>query len=414
MTTKLILYPNTKLWMAAIKPPMYSVAIMPIWVGTAVAFAETKIIHVGVFSTFLTAAILILAWENLSNDVFDSETGIDKNKKHSLVNLTGNKSLIFWLGNLFLCLGLLGILAIAWWQQDLTVIGLILLCCALGYSYQGPPLRLGYQGLGEIICFFCFGPLGVAAAYYSQTQTWSQSSLAASVVVGIATSLILFCSHFHQVKDDLAAGKRSPIVRLGTATAAQLLPWFGGSIYPLTAVFVILGVFPIWTLLIWASLPAATKLFRHVKQYHNQPEKVSNCKFIAVAVHFWSGLSAGIRIHACRWLMQCQFEFRPYRRRFKPPLQTSHGTWDVRDGIILCLTAETGSSCGEIAPISWFGSETIEQALDFCRQLPAEITGETIFSIPDNLPACQFGFESAWEGARGQGTWGQGTRGHGD
>ncbi len=294
MTTKLILYPNTKLWMAAIKPPMYSVAIMPIWVGTAVAFAETKIIHVGVFSTFLTAAILILAWENLSNDVFDSETGIDKNKKHSLVNLTGNKSLIFWLGNLFLCLGLLGILAIAWWQQDLTVIGLILLCCALGYSYQGPPFRLGYQGLGEIICFFCFGPLGVAAAYYSQTQTWSQSSLAASVVVGIATSLILFCSHFHQVKDDLAAGKRSPIVRLGTATAAQLLPWLGGSIYPLTAVFVILGVFPIWTLLIWASLPAATKLFRHVKQYHNQPEKVSNCKFIAVAVHFWSGLLLGL------------------------------------------------------------------------------------------------------------------------
>jgi len=38
---------------------------------------------------------------NLSNDVFDAETGIDKNKAHSLVNLTGNKPLIFWLGNLF-------------------------------------------------------------------------------------------------------------------------------------------------------------------------------------------------------------------------------------------------------------------------------------------------------------------------
>ena len=294
MTTKLLSYPNTKLWMAAIKPPMYSVAIMPIWVGTAVAFAETKILHVGVFLTFLTAAICILAWENLSNDVFDSETGIDQNKAHSLVNLTGNKPLIFWLGNLFLCLGLLGILAIAWWQQDLTVIGLILICCALGYSYQGPPFRLGYQGLGEIICFFCFGPLGVVAAYYSQTQTWSQSSLAASVVVGIVTSLILFCSHFHQVKDDLAAGKRSPIVRLGTATSAQLLPWFGGSIYALTALFVVLGIFPVWTLLSWASLPFALKLFRHVNQYHNQPEKVSNCKFIAVAVHFWSGLLLGL------------------------------------------------------------------------------------------------------------------------
>ncbi|BAZ29310.1 1,4-dihydroxy-2-naphthoate octaprenyltransferase [Cylindrospermum sp. NIES-4074] len=294
MTTKHILYPNTKLWMAAIKPPMYSVAIMPIWVGTAIAFKETKVFNGAVFFIFVAAAILILAWENISNDVFDSETGIDENKHHSLVNLTGKKSLVFWLGNLCLGLGLLGIMAIAILQQDPTVIGLILLCCAVGYMYQGPPFRLGYQGLGEILCFFAFGPLGMGAAYYSQTQTWSITNLAAAVIVGIATSLILFCSHFHQVKDDIAAGKRSPIVRLGTANGAKLLTWFTSSIYPLTLLFVLLGFFPVWTLLSWVSLPFAIKLCRHVQENHNQPEKVSNCKFIAVAVHFWSCLLLGV------------------------------------------------------------------------------------------------------------------------
>jgi 2-carboxy-1,4-naphthoquinone phytyltransferase len=294
MTTKLISYPNSKLWMAAIKPPMYSVAIMPIWLGTAVAFAETKIFHGAVFSAFLAGAILILAWENVSNDVFDSETGIDQNKAHSLVNLTGNKQFVFWLGNLCLGLGLLAILAIAWWQQDLTVIGIILLCCALGYIYQGPPFRLGYQGLGEVICFFAFGPLAVSAAYYSQTQAWSFTSLAASVILGITTSLILFCSHFHQVKDDIAAGKTSPIVRLGTKKAAQLLPWLGGCIYALILLFVISGIFSGWTLLTWASLPFTLKLVSHVDQHHHQPDKVSNCKFIAVALHFWSGLLLGL------------------------------------------------------------------------------------------------------------------------
>ncbi len=294
MTTKLISYPNNKLWMAALKPPMYSVAIMPIWVGTAVAFSETKTFHGVVFSAFVAAAICILAWENLSNDVFDSETGIDKNKHHSLVNLTGNKTLIFWLGNLFLGLGLLGILAIAWWQQDLTVIGIILLCCALGYMYQGPPFRLGYQGLGEIICFFAFGPLAVSAAYYSQTATWSWRALVASIVVGIATSLILFCSHFHQIKDDIAAGKRSPIVRLGTQRGADLLQWFTGNIYALTFIGVLWGIFPGWTLLSWASLPFARKLCNHVQTNHNQPDKVNNCKFIAVSVHFWSCLLLGL------------------------------------------------------------------------------------------------------------------------
>ncbi len=294
MTTQSIAPSNSKLWLAALKPPMYSVAIIPIWVGTAVAFAETKTINGAIFSTFLISAILIIAWLNLSNDVFDSETGIDKNKAHSLVNLTGNKPLIFWLANLFLALGILGVLAIAWLQQDLTVIGLVLLCCAMGYTYQGPPFRLGYQGLGEIICLITFGPLGGSAAYYSQTQTWSTTNLAASIIVGIATSLILFCSHFHQVEDDLAAGKRSPIVRLGTARGSQVLFWFGGSIYALTLLFVVLHIFPLWTLLIFASLPFAIKLLRHVHRYHDQPEKVSNCKFIAVALHFFSGLLLGL------------------------------------------------------------------------------------------------------------------------
>lgn len=100
------------------------------------------------------------------------------------------------------------------------------------------------------------------------------------------------------------------------------------------------------------------------------------------------------------WSFGCamtKFNFRPYRRRFKPPLQTNHGVWDVRDGIIIRLTNNSNVGYGEIAPISWFGSETIEQALDFCHQLPKEISEEIIFSIPDRFPACQFGFESAWE-----------------
>lgn len=297
MTTKVASYASNesqldqkKLWLAALMPPMYSVAIFPIALGTAVAFAETSAIRWGIFLTFLCSAILILAWENLSNDVFDAETGIDENEPTSLVNLTGNKSLIFWIGNLCLALGILGIVAIAWQQQDLTILGLILLCCGLGYVYHGPPFRLGYQGLGEILCFFSFGPLAVSAAYYSQTQSWSTTSLAVSLILGISTSLILFCSHFHQVEDDLAAGKRSPVVRLGTRRSAQLLPWLSGIMFGLVGLLVALKVFSIWVLFVLISLPTALSLCRHALTYHDQPERVRNCKFFAVALHFWSSL----------------------------------------------------------------------------------------------------------------------------
>jgi 2-carboxy-1,4-naphthoquinone phytyltransferase len=287
-----------KLWLAALKPPMYSVAVVPIWVGTAIAFAATRTLNWPVFLTFLGSAILIIAWLNLSNDVFDADTGIDKHKYHSLVNLTGNQALIFWLANLLLGLGVAGILLISWWQQDLTVLGLVLVCCVLGYTYQGPPFRLGYQGLGEIICFVCFGPLAVSAAYYSQTASlsgmWSGVNGVAATLVGITTSLILFCSHFHQVEDDRAAGKRSPIVRLGTQRGVQWLTWGCASFYLLTLICIPLGLLPVTTLLLFATLPVAIRLVRHVRQHHDQPQQVSNCKFIAVELHFWSGLLLGL------------------------------------------------------------------------------------------------------------------------
>jgi o-succinylbenzoate synthase len=93
------------------------------------------------------------------------------------------------------------------------------------------------------------------------------------------------------------------------------------------------------------------------------------------------------------------FEFRPYQLPFSQPLTTNHGIWKVREGIIIRLTNALGNaSYGEIAPIPWFGSETLGEALEFCQQLPSRVSHEEILGICDRLPATQFGFGSAWEG----------------
>ncbi|WP_084669139.1 2-carboxy-1,4-naphthoquinone phytyltransferase [Spirulina major] len=279
-----------QLWKAAIKLPMYSVAVMPILMGTAIAYGETGQINGGILSGFLTGAIAILAWINLSNDVFDADTGIDRNKAHSIVNLTQNKSLIFWLSLGCLGVGILSIVAITYWVQDWRILGLIIAACFLGYTYQGPPFRLGYLGLGEPICFVTFGPMAIAAAIYSQSGTLTPRFWAFATLIGLTTTLILFCSHFHQETDDLAAGKRSPIVRLGTARGADLLTFsvvlFGLSL----PIGVGLGLLPLATLFTLLSLPIGVGLVRHVRANHDQPERVQNCKFIAIKLHFWSGL----------------------------------------------------------------------------------------------------------------------------
>ncbi len=92
------------------------------------------------------------------------------------------------------------------------------------------------------------------------------------------------------------------------------------------------------------------------------------------------------------------FEFRPYQLPFSQPLTTNHGIWKVREGIFIRLTNALGNaSYGEIAPIPWFGSETLGEALEFCQQLPSRVSHEEILGICDRLPATQFGFGSAEE-----------------
>jgi 1,4-dihydroxy-2-naphthoate octaprenyltransferase len=95
---------------------------------------------------FLLAAVLLLAWENLSNDVFDADTGVDAvGKPHSLVNLTGRRDRVALLANGALLLGL-ALMALVALRSSGLVLALVLACCGLGYLYQGPPFRLGYLG----------------------------------------------------------------------------------------------------------------------------------------------------------------------------------------------------------------------------------------------------------------------------
>ncbi len=92
------------------------------------------------------------------------------------------------------------------------------------------------------------------------------------------------------------------------------------------------------------------------------------------------------------------WQFRVYQRPLLRPLQTHHGLWEIREGIIIRLEAEDGRiGWGEIAPLPEFGSETLSAAILFCQSLENPLSITSIFSIPEQFPACQFAFESALE-----------------
>ena len=177
---------------------------------------------------------------------------------------------------------------------------MVLICCLLGYLYQGPPFRLGYKGLGEPLCWVAFGPLATAAALIviSPKSNFENIPWANALMIGagpaMATTLVLFCSHFHQINQDAAVGKKSPLVVLGTSRAANFLPWLVGLIFLLELLPVINGIWPLTTLICLISIPSGLDLIKLIKRHHNKPELIKNSKFIALRFQTINGLSLSI------------------------------------------------------------------------------------------------------------------------
>ena len=62
------------LWKQAIKWPLYSVAVMPIILAAGWKLGAGEILRLEQLIGFLIASILLLIWENLTNDLFDATT----------------------------------------------------------------------------------------------------------------------------------------------------------------------------------------------------------------------------------------------------------------------------------------------------------------------------------------------------
>ncbi|GLC71657.1 hypothetical protein PLESTF_001146300 [Pleodorina starrii] len=308
-----------KLWFAAIKPPMYSVGFIPVLVAAANVFLEFGVLPWARVGGFVLAAILVIGWLNLSNDAFDAQTGVDATKPESVVNLLGGgpsrRAAVLLLAKSLLVAGvaLLANLIASAPAGDPRPAGLLAFSIACGYVYQGPPFRLSYKGLGEPLCFFAFGPSATTAFYLALRPDGGAAAAltagvppavwACSLLVGLTTTVILFCSHFHQIAGDTAAGKRSPLVRLGTelgrkvlraaaiatqaaalgAAAAGALPWAAAAAVTLAA-------------------PAARTMVAFADDNHTVPERVAPLKRFAVKWHILFGLCLCLGLAAARLL----------------------------------------------------------------------------------------------------------------
>lgn len=124
---------------------------------------------------------------------------------------------------------------------------------------------------------------------------------AASVLVGITTSVILFCSHFHQIAGDVAAGKNSPLVRLGPETGTRVLEVSVAAPYALALAGAAAGALPPAVLVFsLISLPAARELILFARDNYAVPARIAPLKRYAIKWHVAFGFALMIGLAAAR------------------------------------------------------------------------------------------------------------------
>lgn len=94
--------------------------------------------------------------------------------------------------------------------------------------------------------------------------------------------------------------------------------------------------------------------------------------------------------------MMFSLEFRRYQLPFRQSVRTSHGLWTERQGLLLRLKNETGTTTfGEAAPIAWFGTETIDEAEEVCRELGSQVSEAMLRAVPERCVSLRFALASA-------------------
>jgi len=294
------------IWWRAIKLPIYSVVIIPTLVAAVCVYSYNEIFYFKRIQQLIVSSTIIIAWLNLSNDVFDAATGVDLDgrKPESVVNLLGWKNdNIKALASVFLGYGLVYLSNLNNVARPSSIL-LIKSCFAcsilLGYIYQGPPMRLSYMGLGEPLCFMSFGPLATTALYLSIMPIYAAIDSGVkpilfstiTILIGLSTTSILFCSHFHQVVGDRISGKMSPIVKFGTAKSSVILLTSIFTYIAFEIVLTVLKILPPFSFpLRLLSLVSGCHLVSLVWYNHNKKLIVASSKIYSSLWHILNGLS---------------------------------------------------------------------------------------------------------------------------
>jgi len=285
-------------WFQATRPQFFTIIILPIFLGNAIAWYDKKLFSLEYFILSLIAGILCAAAANVLNDYFDHLNQTDILNTDPLTPFAGGSRMIqngiltaeqtFHYGMVLLSLAiLLGIFLIVERGLPLLWIGLIGVLSV--YFYSAPPL-LHSVGLGEITIGLNYGILAVAGSYFVQTQDYSATAFFASLPMAGFAAAILYINQFPDFEPDRSAGKRNWVVRLGRERAKTYYNYLILGSFSLLLLGIALQYLPIWTGLSFIILPLGLKAIQVLKENYQQKQALIPAIQNTIALHSLMGL----------------------------------------------------------------------------------------------------------------------------
>ncbi len=250
----------------AVRPWSFTMTTVSVTVASLMAL---PIFHGGLYLLVLVGMILVHAATNLVNDYFDVRHGVDRPdaptaryRPHPL--LTGAFSPAQALFIVFILYGLAALIGLYLvWLRDGPIALIALLGGLASFFYTAGPIQYKHLALGEISVFLMWGPLMMLGAYYVQTGKWAgaDSVIWISIPIGLWVALVLLANNLKDIDYDRQTARTLGTL-LGRKGTLRLYTLLIGLIYALTAVAIILNVVPIWSLIVFVSLPMAWNLIR--------------------------------------------------------------------------------------------------------------------------------------------------------
>jgi 1,4-dihydroxy-2-naphthoate polyprenyltransferase len=254
---------DLRTWVAGARPRTLPAAVVPVVVGSGVAFGYGK------FSLWRAVLALIVALAlqigvNYANDYSDGIRGTDADRVGP-VRLVGSglvppRQVLAAAGASFAVACAAGLVLAAvssWW---LVLLGVAAVAAA--WFYTGGSRPYGYRGLGELAVFVFFGLAAVAGTAYVQMRTLTWLPWAAAAAIGLLACALLVINNLRDIPTDSQTGKRTLAVVLGDQRTRIL---YVGCVLVPFCVAVVLAVARPLSLLALAALPLAFAPVRQVR-----------------------------------------------------------------------------------------------------------------------------------------------------